>query len=99
MAEKPRPLSKEEAPDPSNSYERSHPENEAGMGRLNNNTRATPTESVDQMPRTVKHAQDGSRQINAHDNSKISNAPAKSAAKDEPVGWQTKKPAAKKSKK
>jgi len=78
MAEKPRHLSKTEAPDPSNVYERSHPENESGMGRLDTNRRATPTKSADQMPATVSHAQDGSRQLNAHDQT----APAKTAASE-----------------
>ena len=86
MPEKPRHLSKTEAPDPSNVYERSHPENESGMGRLDTNHRATPTKAPDQMPATVSHAQDGSRQLNAHDQV----APAKPAA-SEPAKPQKKK--------
>jgi hypothetical protein len=95
MAEKPRPLSKEQAPDPSNSYERSHPEREAGMGRLDNNTKATPAKSIDQMPKTVSHAQDGSRQINAHDDVQSTDQ----SAKQEPLGWEGTKQNVKKRKK
>ena len=36
-AEENRPASPQQAPDPSDNYERSHPEHEAGMGRLDNN--------------------------------------------------------------
>jgi hypothetical protein len=95
MAEKPRPLSKEQAPEPSNVYERSHPESEAGMGRLDNNARATPTKSVDKMPNTVSHAQDGSRQINAHDDAENKS----SVGNNEPVGWEGTKQNVKKRKK
>jgi hypothetical protein len=95
MPEKPRSLSNEHAPDPANVYERSHPEREAGMGRLDTNARATPTKSVDKMPSTVSHAQDGSRQINAHDD------PGNKSSKqnEEPVGWEGTKQNVKKPKK
>ena len=53
----------DQAPNPADSYERAHPENEAGMGRLDNN-RAIPTNRPDQMESAVKHRQDP-RQINA----------------------------------
>jgi hypothetical protein len=64
--EKTRPLSKEEAPDPSNVYERSHPENESGMGRLDNN-KAVPTARPDSMEGAATNKQDGTRQLNAED--------------------------------
>jgi hypothetical protein len=59
-----RPASKEQAPDPATSYERAKPEKEAGMGRLDNNDEAVPTDRKD------RHNQAGqkrrpSRQINA----------------------------------
>jgi hypothetical protein len=60
-----RPASKQEAPDPATSYERAKPENEAGMGRLDNIV-ATPTDSPDRQDATVQNRQP-SRQINAHD--------------------------------
>jgi hypothetical protein len=56
-----------QVPDPTDSYERSHPEHESGQGRLDNNTKATPTSRPDKMPAAVGNAQDGSKQINAHD--------------------------------
>ncbi len=61
-----RPSTQPPAPDASDSYERSHPEHESGMGRLDNN-KAGPVESPDVMEKTVGHRQDGSRQINAHE--------------------------------
>lgn len=60
-----RPASRDLAPDPATSYERAKPENEAGMGRLDNNI-ATPTDSPDKMEHAVKHRQP-LRQINADD--------------------------------
>lgn len=62
-----RPSSPQEAPDPSFHYDRSHPGREAGMGRLDNNMRATPTDQPDHTPDAVRNAQDPTRQINAHD--------------------------------
>src|SRR5262249_49943612 len=61
------PSSQEDAPDPSNSYERSHPERESGMGRLDNNTNATPTDHPDATPGAVGNVQDPRRQLNAQD--------------------------------
>jgi len=66
MAEQMRPASPDQAPDPSNNYERAHPENEAGLGSLKNNV-ATPQTHPDAMEQAVKQRQDGTRQINAHD--------------------------------
>ncbi len=56
-----------QVPDPTDSYERSHPEHESGQGRLDNNSKATPTPCPDKMAAAVANAQDGSKQINAHD--------------------------------
>ncbi len=92
MAEQMRPASKELAPDPSNNYERSHPENEAGAGRLDNNTKATPTPEPDHMAASVGNAQDGSKQINAHEQHQapVGEAPQQpdhSMLDEEPMGW------------
>jgi hypothetical protein len=61
-----RPASKEQAPDPSDVYERSHPENESGMGRLDNN-KAVPTARPDSMKASVTNKQDPTHQLNAED--------------------------------
>src|SRR5687767_4413401 len=66
MAEQMRPTSPSQAPDPANSYERAHPENEAGMGRMDNN-KATPTAQPNRDEQAVKNRQDPDRQINAHE--------------------------------
>lgn len=91
MAEQMRPASKEKAPDPSDSYERSHPEHEAGMGRLDNN-KATPTNEPNHQQDTVDNAHDGTRQLNAHDaiNQRGGPAPEQpdhSMKEEEPLGW------------
>jgi hypothetical protein len=64
MAEQMRPASRKEAPDPSNAYERSHPDREAGMGRLDNNTNATPEDRPDCIDNAVTNRQPGDRQLN-----------------------------------
>ena len=91
MAEQMRPASKQSAPDPANAYERAHPENEAGMGRLDNNTRATPMKSPDNAAAAVTNAQDPTRQINAQeegDRTKTApNQPDHSMKEEEPLGW------------
>ena len=66
MADPMRPVSKKDAPDPSDSYERSHPEREAGMGRLDNND-AVPAEQPEAGEEAVKNRQDPDRQINAQE--------------------------------
>jgi hypothetical protein len=66
MAEQMRPLSKEQAPDPANTYERSNPDREAGMGRLDNN-KGTPTNRPDGVEGAVTNKQQSDRQINAQD--------------------------------
>jgi len=59
-----RPASPEQAPDPSSSYERSHPDQEAGLGRMDA-PKSTPHEHPDSMEQAVTHRQDGTRQLNA----------------------------------
>jgi hypothetical protein len=54
-------------PDPADSYERSHPEHEAGMGHVDNNANATPTDEPDLAHKAVPNRQDPSRQINGQD--------------------------------
>ena len=88
MPERPRPLSKEEAPDPSDVYERAHPERESGMGRLDNNADATPRMVADHMLDAVTNAQDGSRQINAHDELELPHVVGKQKVSDEILGWK-----------
>lgn len=92
MAEQMRPSSPQQAPDPSHSYERSHPGREAGMGRLDNNDDAVPTDAPDRQDQTVTHRQDGSRQINAHDTVNPGAGPAPvqpdhSMKEEEPLDW------------
>jgi hypothetical protein len=79
-------------------YERAKPEAEAGMGRLDNNERATPTRRRDQIGDAVTHAQK-SRQLNAHDvvDERAGRAPTNmpppraqpdhSMKQEEPDGW------------
>lgn len=88
-----RPASPNQAPDPSDSYERAHPDREAGMGRLDNNI-ATPTDQPDDLLKSVPNRQDPSGQINAHedviDQSKsrpIEPQPEHSMYEEEPDGW------------
>jgi hypothetical protein len=91
MAEKMKPSSPEAAPDPARSYERSHPNNEAGMGRLDNN-KGTPAQSPDQIEQAVSHKQTP-RQLNAHEvvsqraeAKPAANQPDHSMKDEEPLG-------------
>src|SRR3954470_12748044 len=95
MAEQNRPASPEAAPDQARSYGRDDPNAEAGLGRLDNNTRATPTDSPDHMDDAVKNKQP-SRQLNAHEvvNERAdrqpgaaSEQPDHSMKEEEPLGW------------
>lgn len=95
MAEKPRPISPEAAPDPARSYGREDPRAEAGLGRLDTNRNATPTDAPDHVDGAVGNAQPP-RQINAHEliDQRAGNQPAASAAEadhsmkqEEPLGW------------
>ena len=60
MAEQMRPASKQEAPDPAKAYERARPEDEAGMGRMQNN-KSTPTRRPEQGKQAVKNRRDQSK--------------------------------------
>jgi hypothetical protein len=77
----PRPSSRK-APDPSDVYERSHPEHEAGMGRLDNNDDATPVDHPDQAGAAVTNQQDPRQQLNAQDvvDGRASESPEESVA-------------------
>ena len=97
MAEQMRPASPEQAPDPSNNYERSHPEREAGMGRLENN-KATPENHSDAQEGAVSNRQVPGRQINADESAANRGAeramgnpapeqPDHSMHDEEPTGW------------
>jgi hypothetical protein len=61
-----RPDSLENAPDPTQGYARENPDAEAGMGRLDNNSSATPMNRADGMART-RNGPPEQRQINTHD--------------------------------
>ena len=93
MAEQMRPSSPQQAPDPSHSYERSHPGREAGMGRMDNNA-ATPTDAPDRGGQAVKNEQDPQRQVNAQDaaapqrnQGDQAGQPDHSMHDEEPMGW------------
>jgi hypothetical protein len=90
-AEENRPASPQQAPDPSNNYERAHPENEAGMGRMDNN-KAVPEDSPDRQQQAVKNKQDPTRQANAQDSVNPRGEPTQeqpdhSMHEEEPDGW------------
>ena len=76
------------APDPSDCYERSHPEHESGQGRLDNNSKATPTPRADKMPAAVANAQDGGKQINAQAAATRPEKAERSGMEEEPLGWE-----------
>ena len=98
MAEQNRPASPQSAPDPANSYERAHPENESGQGRLDNN-KSTPHDSPDRQQQAVTNKQDPARQINADDafagrdkpkrdnSAPLADQPDHSMHDEEPDGW------------
>jgi hypothetical protein len=75
MADQTRPASPRQAQDPANSYERANPNQEAGMGRLDNN-KATPQKQADD-PQRAAPRQAPDRQINAQEtgNARSSNQP------------------------
>ena len=95
MAEQMRPSSPQQAPDPSHSYERSHPGREAGMGRLDSD-KPVPADSPDKGHEAVGNRQDGTKQVNAHDavnqrGGPTAEGPARqpdhSMKDEEPLGW------------
>jgi hypothetical protein len=65
MADQTHPADPKQAQDPSFAYERSHPEREAGMGRLDNNP-ATPANQPERGDRAVPNRQPP-RGVNADD--------------------------------
>ena len=98
MAEQMRPASPQQAPDPSFNYERSHPEREAGQGRLDNN-RATPARTDDKADNAVTN-RSTPREVTAHEvtDARKSNDPGEPAGPapvqpdhsmkdEEPLGW------------
>jgi hypothetical protein len=97
-AEQNRPASPQKAPDPANSYERAHPENESGMGRLENE-KTTPSNEPDRQQQAVTNKQDPSRQVNADDAfagsdkpkrdnaAPLADQPDHSMHDEEPDGW------------
>ena len=90
-AEQNRPASPQQAPDPANNYERAHPENEAGMGRMDA-PKTTPEQKPDRQRESVANRQDPTRQLNAQDavNQRGGAAPEQpdhSMHDEEPDGW------------
>lgn len=67
MAEQMRPASPEQAPDPSQNYERADPGRETGMGRLANDKATPPPKTADKSEEAAHNMQDGTRQLNAQD--------------------------------
>ncbi len=61
-----RPASDEKAPDPANTYERAHPENEAGMGKTGT-PEVRPSKRPDSMEASVGHKQETTHQLNSED--------------------------------
>src|SRR4051794_39727710 len=66
MADQTRPASPNQAQDPANSYERANPNQEAGMGRLDNNA-ATPQQQADDPQRAATNRQSPERHVNAQE--------------------------------
>ena len=84
MPDQNKPTSKQQAPDPSRSYERSRPADEAGMGRLDNN-KGVPDASPDRPHEAVGNRQDPTRQVNGQD--EAMRQPDHSMFEEEPDGW------------
>src|SRR4051812_12936527 len=86
MAEQMRPSSKQDAPNPAHSYERSDPHREAGAGRMDNN-QSTPTDRPDEIQQSVKNKSHPERQVNAEEttNSGERAQPDYSMHEDEPT--------------
>ncbi len=88
MAEQMRPASNEDAPDPSNNYERAHPEREGGLGRPDSN-KATPEPQPDSQGQAVTNRQKPERQVNAEElaSRPTPEQPDHSMHDEEPAGW------------
>jgi hypothetical protein len=92
MASQNKPSSHKNAPDPATSYERAKPEKEAGMGRLDNNDNAVPTETQDASIDPVKNRQNPRRYEESEGVKDLDKAPPKeepdhSMKEEEPLGW------------
>ena len=96
--EKRQSIPEDQAPDTARTYERARPEDEAGMGRLDNN-QAVPTDRPDETADAVKNRQEP-RQINADQvtderdeprevpqSDATSPQPDHSMHEEEPLGW------------
>jgi hypothetical protein len=82
MADRKRRVPPDQAPDPSHSYERSHPSRESGMGKLDTN-KGTPMNAPDKAEEAAPNRQDPAHQVNAQDtvNPRGAQAPRKSKPK------------------
>jgi hypothetical protein len=90
-AEQNRPASPQQSPDPASAYDRSRPENEAGMGRMDP-PKTTPDNAPDRSEQAVTNKQDPTRQINGQDTPNQRGGPAAeqpdhSMHEEEPNGW------------
>jgi hypothetical protein len=72
------------APDPADSYERSRPSQQAGMGRMDNN-KAVPEDAPDRGQQASTNRQNPERQVNAQD--AATSQPDHSMHDEEPDGW------------
>jgi hypothetical protein len=91
MSHQPRkpPREKPNAPDTARVYERARPESESGMGRLDNNDDATPTDHPDRIADGAKNKQP-LRQINAEEEPKPAPNPENSGLTTEAQRTQRK---------
>jgi hypothetical protein len=80
MPEEMRPASSKQAPNPAHSYERSDPNREAGMGKLDAE-KMSPDARPDQPAGTVKNKSQPDRQLNAQE---TLDARAKNSANPQP---------------
>ncbi len=93
MPEQNRPASPKQAPDPANTYERTDPKKESGQGRLDNNSKATPTPRPDHISQAVSNAHAGDKQLNSQEAASINPQHADQSKEGESLGWE--KPKAK----
>jgi hypothetical protein len=66
MPEQMKPTSKEQAPDPAHSYERSDPARESGMGSMKA-PKTDPQKQADHLEDSVRNKQQTDRQLNSED--------------------------------
>src|SRR4029450_8124011 len=95
MANPRRSHSSKRVPDPARSYERAKPEDESGMGRLDNNT-GTPSSDPDRMHHAVPNAKQPGQAAEpgsstphsgAHSQDTAPRQPEHSMLEEEPDGW------------